>query len=100
MGVVGLSQTLSAHAGRSAPFGAGGKILCTCAGRLKREDITRLEELPLEIILFCGGYENSGTKVLLHNAELLAKSSLHIPSIYAGNSAAASEVRRLFAQEK
>jgi uncharacterized protein (TIGR01319 family) len=54
----------------------------------------------LEILLFCGGYEHSGTKVLLHNAELLAKSHLHIPVIFAGNSAGAAEVRRLFTQEK
>ncbi|MBR5534619.1 MAG: glutamate mutase L [Ruminiclostridium sp.] len=100
MGVVGLSKTLSAQAGRSAAFGAGAKILHTCAGRLKVEDISCLEELPLEILLFCGGYENSGTKVLLHNAELLAGSGLHIPIIYAGNSAAASEVRRLLTQGK
>ncbi|MBP3319581.1 MAG: glutamate mutase L [Ruminiclostridium sp.] len=100
MGVVGLSQSLSTQAGRSAAFGAGAKILCTCAGRLKPEDITRLERLPLEILLFCGGYENSGTKVLLHNAERLAGSALHVPIIYAGNSAAGPEVRRLLTQGK
>ena len=100
MGVVGLSRSLSAQAGRTAAFGAGAKILTTCAGPLRPEDITQLEELPLEILLFCGGYENSGTKVLLHNAEALAGSGLHIPIIYAGNSAAASEVRRLLTQGK
>lgn len=100
MGVVGLSRTLSAQAGKSAAFGAGAKILCTCTGRLTPEDVKHLEELPLEILLFCGGYENSGTKVLLQNAERLAGSALHIPIIYAGNSAAASEVRRLLTQGK
>lgn len=100
MGVVGLSETLSAQAGKSAAFGAGAKILCTCSGRLKTEDITQLERLPLEILLFCGGYENSGTKALLHNAKMLAESSLHVPIIYAGNSAAATNVRRLLAQGK
>ena len=100
MGVVGLSETLSAQAGKSAAFGAGAKILCTCSGRLKTEDITQLESLPLEILLFCGGYENSGTKALIHNAEKLAESSLHVPIIYAGNSAAATNVRRLLTQGK
>lgn len=100
MGVVGLSETLSAQAGKSAAFGAGAKILCTCSGRLKTEDITQLESLPLEILLFCGGYENSGTKALLHNAKMLAESGLHVPIIYAGNSAAATHVRRLLTQGK
>lgn len=47
--------------------------------------------------MFCGGYENGNTSVLLHNAEVLAKSNIHIPIIYAGNSKVAPEIRRLFA---
>jgi len=98
MGVVGLSRSLSAQAGKSAAFGAGGKILCTLTGRLTEADILQLEALPLEILLFCGGYESGGTAALLHNAQMLAESSLHIPIIYAGNSAAAQEVRLLLSK--
>lgn len=96
MGVIGLSKTLSSEAGRSAAFGAGAKILKTCTGLLTEEDLHELYELPLEILLFCGGYENGNVSVLVHNAELLAKSNIHIPIIYAGNSKVAPEVRRLF----
>ncbi|NCB52725.1 MAG: MutL protein [Clostridia bacterium] len=100
MGVVGLSRTLSAAAGRNAAFGAGAKILKTCAGRLSREDVDALCALPLEILLFCGGYENGNVSALLHNAEMLAESSLHIPIIFAGNSAVDKDIRLLLSLHK
>lgn len=96
MGVVGLSRNLSLEAGRNAAFGAGAKILKTCNGLLTEEDLHELYELPLEILLFCGGYENGNVSVLVNNAEMLSKSNIHIPIIYAGNSKAAPEIRRLF----
>lgn len=96
MAVVGISKTLSLQAGKIAAFGAGAKILKTYSGRLKEEDLQELSELSLEIILFCGGYEKGNTTVLLHNATALAQSNLRVPIIYAGNSAVAPEVRRLF----
>ena len=95
MGVIGLSKTLSSEAGRNAAFGAGAKILKTCNGLLNKEDLQELYELPLEILLFCGGYENGNVSVLAANAQMLAKSDIHIPIIYAGNSKVAPEVRRL-----
>ena len=95
MAVVGLSQTLSAKAGRQAACGAGAKILRTCAGALTAEEVAALSALPLELLLFTGGYEGGGTATLLHNARLLAASELRCPLIYAGNSAAAAEVRAI-----
>lgn len=96
MGVVGLSKTLSSEAGRNAAFGAGAKILKTCTGLLTEEDLLELYRLPLEILLFCGGYENGNSSVLIKNAEMLAKSDIHVPIIYAGNSKVAPIVRSLF----
>ena len=95
MGVVGISSMLSLQAGRNAAFGAGAKILRTCTGKMTEKDLAELCALPLEILLFCGGYERGNSTVLLHNARMLADSALHIPIIYAGNSAVAPEVRRI-----
>lgn len=96
MGVVGLSPSLSTVAGRNAAFGAGAKILGTFCGRLTEEDVAALARLPLEIVLFCGGYDGGGVRTLRHNAEMLAASSVRAPFVYAGNSAAATEVRAIF----
>ncbi len=95
MGVVGISSMLSLQAGRNAAFGAGAKILRTCTGKMTETDMEELCALPLEILLFCGGYERGNSSVLLHNARMLADSTLHIPIIYAGNSAVAPDVRRI-----
>lgn len=96
MGVVGISPSLSIAAGRNAAFGAGAKILHTCSGRLEVHDIAQLLASPIEILLFCGGYEGGSSEVLLHNAELLAAAPSHIPIIFAGNSAVAPDIRRIF----
>lgn len=96
MGVCGLSKSISLQAGKIAAFGAGAKILGTVAGKLREKDVETLDGLPLEIILFTGGYENGSTNVLRHNAEMLCTSKKNIPVIYAGNSAISGDVRRIF----
>jgi uncharacterized protein (TIGR01319 family) len=96
MGVIGLTDTLSVTAGRNAAFGAGAKILKICAGKLDDADIEALAALPLEILLFCGGYENGNSSIIEYNANRLAKSNIHIPIIYAGNSKVAPAVRTAF----
>ena len=98
MAVIGLSPTLSSTAGRNAAFGAGAKIMATLTDELGQNDIHALLKLDIEIILFCGGYENGSTEVLKHNAFMLAQSSLRSPVIYAGNSQMAQTVRRIFTQ--
>lgn len=96
MAVVGLTKTLSYEAGRNAAFSAGAKIVCSASGALSEEDLAAIESAKAEIVLLCGGYQQGNTAGVLHNARLLAESALTIPVIYAGNSLAAREVRRLF----
>lgn len=93
--VVGLTRGLSLTAGRGAVFGAGAKILGSFWGVLQDEDIRKLEEMNLEILFFCGGYENGNETMLLQNAEKLAFSNLHIPIVYSGNQKAAGRIRQL-----
>ena len=96
MAVVGLSHTLSIQAGRSAAFGAGAKILRTCSGLLRDEDISELTSLPIEILLVTGGYDHGNRTTLLANCQKLAESSIHVPIVFAGNCDVAQDVRRMF----
>lgn len=96
MGVVGLSKTLSLEAGRNAAFGAGAKILKTCHGLLSEQDLNELYDSPIEILLFCGGYEKGNKSIIKQNAKTLGKSNIHVPIIYAGNSELDPEIRRIF----
>ncbi|GHU81298.1 methylaspartate mutase [Spirochaetia bacterium] len=89
MVVAGLTYSLSLAAGKNAAFGAGAKILKTFARRLTPEDIAEIESLNVEIILICGGYEEGNIQDILHNVDMLSKSKISVPFIYAGNSTAA-----------
>ncbi|MEY8297357.1 MAG: glutamate mutase L [Emergencia timonensis] len=95
--VSGLTKSLSIEAGRNASFGAGGKIVYTASGLISEKGLQGIEGSQAEILLLCGGYEGGNSKAVLHNAEVLADSSLNIPIIYAGNSRVAKDVRMLFA---
>ena len=95
MSVIGLTESLSALAGKSAALGAGAKIIANYSGMLSEEDILRLEKSNTEIVLFSGGYEHGNMTMVRHNAEALAKSKLRVPIIYAGNSEMDKEVRLL-----
>jgi len=95
MSVIGLTPSLSIAAGRNVTFGAGAKIMKTFSGLISHEQVSEIINENTEILLFCGGYENGNTSVLLKNAQVLAKSNLQIPIIFAGNSFIAKEVREI-----
>lgn len=95
MAVVGLTERLSVSAGKNLAYGSGAKIVSVTAGMLEKDDVEGLSDNPLEMILFCGGYENGNTTVLLHNARMLAAGKFSCPVIYGGNSLVAKEVRQI-----
>lgn len=99
MAVVGLTEHLSISAGKNVAFGAGAKIIHVSSGMISEKEAEEIADLPLEMILFCGGYENGNRTVLLHNAHILAKSRITCPIIYGGNSVAAQEIRAVMVQE-
>ncbi len=96
MAVTGISRDVSLKAGRSTAFGAGAKILHAYIGKLSEADIASLIEDEVEILLMCGGYEQGNRSIPLFNADLIARSDLAIPVIYAGNSQVAQDIRYLF----
>lgn len=99
MAVIGLTDRLSLAAGKNVAFGAGAKITNIVTGKVTEQQIRELEEAPLEMLLFCGGYENGSRSILLENAKALAASTIQCPIIFGGNSAVAAEVRTILVQE-
>lgn len=98
--VVGLTYNLSISAGRNAAFGAGAKIIHVTSGALTKEEVEKIEAMPAEMILLCGGYENGNQTIIRHNAEMIAKSQISCPVIYGGNSQIAQEIRAKLLQNK
>lgn len=99
MAVIGLTDRLSLAAGKNVAFGAGAKIINIVSGKITKDQLQDLESAPLEMVLFCGGYEKGSRSILLENAKILAASHIQCPIIFGGNSDVASEVRTLLLQE-
>ncbi|MFR1723241.1 glutamate mutase L [Emergencia timonensis] len=94
MSVIGLTNSLSTLAGKSAALGAGGKIIANYSGLMTGEKVKDLEGSKTEIVLLCGGYERGNTSMVWKNTQMLAHSSVQVPIIYSGNSALGKDVRK------
>jgi uncharacterized protein (TIGR01319 family) len=94
---IGLTPDLTLSIARMAACSAGGKIVKAFSYRLTEEEIAELEALAPDIVLFTGGTDGGSEKTNLHNAKLLASSSIAAVILYAGNRKIRSEVRALLA---
>jgi uncharacterized protein (TIGR01319 family) len=91
MVTVGLVPELTAQAAREAALGAGAKLIATFAYRLTARDLAEIDRLAPDILLLAGGTDGGNSEVILHNAAMLAKSSIACPIVYAGNRAASDD---------
>jgi uncharacterized protein (TIGR01319 family) len=91
--VVGNVPGLTVEAANQAALGAGAKIVGSTAFKLTPEKVDGLRELRPDMVLLTGGADDGDRETILHNARLLAESSLAVPIVVAGNHAAAGEVQ-------
>jgi uncharacterized protein (TIGR01319 family) len=82
---LGLTADLTLSIARMAAYSAGGKVVRTYSYELAPEEISDLEKLHPDIVLFTGGTDGGNSSVILRNAELLGKSSTDAFILYAGN---------------
>jgi uncharacterized protein (TIGR01319 family) len=85
MTVHGLVYDMTVKAAKEAALGAGANIKFITAGRLRKSDLRKIEEIKPNIILIAGGVDYGERDTALYNAELIAEMNLNIPVIYAGN---------------
>lgn len=85
MTVHGLVYDMTVRAAKEAALGAGGIIKMVTAGKLRRSDFKRIQEINPNIILVAGGVDYGERETALHNFEAIAALKLGIPMIYAGN---------------
>jgi uncharacterized protein (TIGR01319 family) len=98
MTVHGLVYDMTVRAAKEAALGAGAIIKHVTAGKLRRSDLKKLEDIRPNIILVAGGVDYGERDTALHNFEMIASMGLDIPLIYAGNIENQEEVR-LIAEE-
>ncbi len=99
MSVHGLVYDMTVKAAKEAALGAGGIIKKITAGKLRRTDIADLKELSPNLILLAGGTDYGERDTAIHNAELLARSGIDAPLIYAGNIENRREIELIFREE-
>jgi len=92
---VGLVPDLTLSVARMAAASAGGKVTASFSYRLASEHVAALERARPDIVLLCGGTDGGDERYVLHNARALAASAVDCPILYAGNSSARDEVRRI-----
>ncbi len=92
MVTVGLVPELTAKAARMAALGAGAKLTGTYAFELTGSDVTAIVADAPDMVLLSGGTDGGNRKVIEHNADMLAGSSLSCPIVIAGNRSATESV--------
>lgn len=96
MTVHGLVYDMTVKAAKEAALGAGANIKFITAGKLRKSDLKKIEEINPNIILIAGGVDYGERDTALHNSELIAEMNLNIPVIYAGNIENQEDVSDLF----
>lgn len=98
MTVHGLVYDMTVRAAKEAALGAGAIIKHVTAGKLRRTDLKKIQDINPNIILVAGGVDYGERETALHNFEMIASLNLNIPVIYAGNIENHEEIR-LIAEE-
>lgn len=96
MTVHGLVYDMTAKAAKEAALGAGAIIHLVTAGRLRRSDIKKIQDIKPNIILIAGGLDFGERDTALYNAEEIAALKLGIPVIYAGNIENHEDIKEIF----
>ncbi len=94
--VHGLTYNMTARAAKEASLGAGAIIKMVTAGELSAFDLEEIEEIKPNMIVLAGGVDFGARDVVLTNAIKIASLDLHVPVVYAGNSAIKRAVENVF----
>lgn len=92
MDAIGLVPALTARAAKDAALNSGAKLVGCYSYELTEGDIHKIEEGQSDIILLAGGTDGGNKSNILHNAQMLAKSSVTAPIVVAGNRNCCDEV--------
>ena len=100
MSVHGLTEQMTLRAAREASLGAGAIVVLATVGRIDDRDVEALIAVSPRVVLLAGGVDHGDTGTVLHNARGLAACAPRLPDgvpvVYAGNRAAAADVRAIF----
>lgn len=85
MTVHGLVYDMTVRAAREAALGSGAVVTMVTAGRLRRGDLKKIQELKPKMFFLAGGTDYGERDTAIYNYELLMSVMPEIPLVYAGN---------------
>jgi len=85
LAVVGYERVVSAEAGRRVALSAGARVVQVTAGALDDAGVRDVRASRPDVVLLVGGTDGGDTRVILHNADRIARAELGIPVVVAGN---------------
>ena len=95
LAVLGLVPDYTTKAGYLAALGAGAKVVGSFSYELSKSELRELEALNPDIVLLTGGTDGGNKRTIVHNANMLAKSSIS-RIIVAGNKSARDDIEDAF----
>jgi uncharacterized protein (TIGR01319 family) len=93
LAVIGQERLVSAEAGHRVALSAGAKVVHVSAGELS--NVYELRKSRPDVVLLVGGTDGGDEKVLLHNADRLARARIRVPIVLAGNKEARDDALEL-----
>ncbi len=85
LAVVGYERVITAEAGSRVALTAGARVVHVASDRLDDAAVAALLDDRPDVVLLVGGTDGGNTEILLHNARRLARSSVTVPVVVAGN---------------
>ena len=96
MAAIGLVPALTLEAARRAALGAGAKVVCSYGYEIDEDIVEEIIEQRCDIVMLAGGTDGGNKSVIIHNAEMLARSEINCPILVCGNTGARRAIRRIF----
>ncbi|MGD0779519.1 MAG: methylaspartate mutase accessory protein GlmL [Dehalococcoidales bacterium] len=94
---IGFVPELTSQAAKHAALGAGAKVVGLYSYKLTTREIAEIEKISPDILLLSGGTDGGDEAVIIHNANMLAKTDRKIDNIIvAGNKTTYDEVQAIF----
>lgn len=99
MTAIGLVEELTTEAAKRVCLGAGAKVELVLSHHINNQEIQKIIDKKIDIILLAGGANGGNSECVIHNAHKLAQSPINAPIVFAGNKDAIDEVSRILSEE-
>lgn len=96
MAAIGLVEELTVEAAKRVCLGAGAKVDLVFSHYLNTKEVERIKNEKIDIVLLAGGTDGGNRDCVLYNAEILGKTGIKIPVVYAGNKSCQDEIMAIF----